>query len=480
MAAGVLVVAASLLVGWAALWPERKQLGVAYHGLAYPVGLLIWPLAGAASTALRIDFAAPAIVVGFGALLGSLRVVQSRSEAATSPLPFALTAALLLGTSAAVAWSGLTIAGWDSIVHYELPGLQMVEARGFDRDLMGEWAPLLPSMHAANRLFGGDWTHVPYPLLAGHLLVLLGWACHRFALSGLPRGPRLGLSVLAPASLAVLPSFAFHALHVHSQMVSATYLLVALVGLRITREPASRGAGALVAGLGAAGLALSRPDGLAYFFVPGLLAAVLVVEDRWSRRDIARYAVGSLLVLALPYLGAFSRIGIWGSRKLRGDQAALLLGAAAVATLLLLALPKIGVLAPPRRLRVLLFAGAAFVVAAVAVVDPAGFSLASKNMVTNLLSTGGYGRLWWGLLAGVAVAGLFPRLLLKSDFAGGLGLALVQFFAIAVAVHALTFPGRLHPADSFNRVAFHSLPLFAWFLTAFVGAAAAEVLADRD
>ena len=40
---------------------------------------------------------------------------------------------------------------------------------------------------------------------------------------------------------------------------------------------------------------------------------------------------------------------------------------------------------------------------------------------------------------------------------------IAQFFAIALVVHGLAHPGRLSSADSFNRVAFHIVPIALWY-----------------
>jgi len=486
----IAVVAISLLLGWAALWPGRRHLGTpAYHLLAYPIGVLAWGLVSALTTATGMDFSAMTVAIGVALFLGLVCGAQRGLSSGVGPAPtsrsFLVTGLVIVGAAVAVVLMGTTISGWDSIIHYEIPGLNLLEAGSYSKDMMGEWAPLLPSLHAANRLFGSDWTYVPYPLFAGHALALFGYAMYRFSLAHLGPRPRLLLSITATLSLAVLPAFVLHSLNVHSQMVSALYLLLALVALRAScQDSSARGAWALIAGLAAAGLALSRPDGLAYVFVPGLVAAALVVSERWSRTEIARFVVGHLGLLAASYLAAFGQLGLWESRKLKGEQAALMLGASVVLALALFALPRVRpLMSLPSKRRVmvgLLITAAALVVAAVALLEPAGCRKAGTNMVTNLFVTGGYGHLWWGVAAGSVVTLLFPRMLRSSDFSDLLLLALIQFFAIAFTVHSLAFPGRLHPADSFNRVAFHSLPVFAWYLTAFAGTAVAAVLRARE
>ena len=42
--------------------------------------------------------------------------------------------------------------------------------------------------------------------------------------------------------------------------------------------------------------------------------------------------------------------------------------------------------------------------------------------------------------------------------------AIGQFFAIALVVHGVAHPGRIASADSFNRVAFHMVPIALWYI----------------
>ena len=112
---------------------------------------------------------------------------------------------------------------------------------------------------------------------------------------------------------------------------------------------------------------------------------------------------------------------------------------------------------------------ALLVVLLVVLIKPTGFQIATSNMVTNLFSTGGYGFLWWGIFGGVLVSVALPSIRKKADFADLLGVGLIAFFAVATTIHSMVFPGRLHPADSFNRVAFHILPIAIWYLCAVAG-----------
>ena len=103
-----------------------------------------------------------------------------------------------------------------------------------------------------------------------------------------------------------------------------------------------------------------------------------------------------------------------------------------------------------------------------------GFVRAVRNMGVNLLLTGGYHSLWYVIVAVAVLAFILHRKRLWSSWYGYLAYALVQFFLIAMVVHGALHPGRLSVSDSFNRIAFHTVPLAFWFIGYFV----ATVLSD--
>jgi hypothetical protein len=47
-------------------------------------------------------------------------------------------------------------------------------------------------------------------------------------------------------------------------------------------------------------------------------------------------------------------------------------------------------------------------------------------------------------------------------------LSIALFFTIAALVHGLSHEGRIGYGDSFNRVSFHAISVFIWFVAAIV------------
>jgi len=486
---GLVLVLLSTVLGWATLWPARRSLGtLAYHLYAFPVGLLAWSTAGATTTLLGLDFRTPGVALGLALFVvlvaGAQRIGSEAPQGQTPPWwSLLLTGAALAAVCVVMIFAGYTIGSWDSIVHYEGGGLWLYDTGTLSPQIMGEWAPLIPSMHAANRLLGGHWNYVPYPVLALHVLALLGLVLHRFAFASLPRVPRALLTGVTVLVLATLPSFAFHALYVHSQMISAAYLLGALVALRHAWEDGpGRAAWVTVSALCAAGLALARPDGLAYVFVPLTVAGVLALDGRWHLRERLRHGLLLWFLVASPYLSAMARAGLYASRKLPATQALGMLGVLLLAVLVLVVVPtreRLARVLADRGVVISLFVAPLALIPVILAFDAQDLATTVSNMVGNLLYAGGYGNLWYVLASGVVVTLAFPRLRRASDFSDLLGLALVQFFAIALVVHTLGHPGRLSMADSFNRVAFHTVPVFLWYLAAFAGTALHVVLLAR-
>jgi len=86
------------------------------------------------------------------------------------------------------------------------------------------------------------------------------------------------------------------------------------------------------------------------------------------------------------------------------------------------------------------------------------------TMMTNLLEQGGWRSFWPLITAMVIVSVVLSPREGRHPFTTALLFYAAQFFVIAFAVHGVTHPGRLGWGDSFNRVAFHSVPLIFAYL----------------
>ncbi|MBE0417907.1 MAG: hypothetical protein IBX63_09100 [Coriobacteriia bacterium] len=484
----VLVVLASILAGWMALWPSRANLGpTAYHLAAFPVGLLAWVFVAGASILSGWPYLPGEAIVGGGAFVSGLRALQrrSRQDSATersggvTAASFAAAGAAYAGVTAALAATRLTVFTPDSVSDYWPMALLLEREAEFSAFMISSRGFLQVSVGAAKAAVGGEWLFVLYPLLGAALLVTLAWTIWTTAPATLGRTGRMLLTGLPTVFLLTDPSFLFYSLYVHSHAPSALYLLLSLVGLRLAADPATgQAAGGArgwlaVSGLATAGLALTRPDGLAYAFLPIAGALSLLLDRRRGAHDSAAYFGPLLFVVIGAHVAAYAQLGVWEAQKLDGRlTAAILLVMAASAALPWLA--RTTGLGERLRLesgRVLLaeIAAAAALVALVAVMSWENVSLSVMNLTVNLFDMGGYGPLWYLLAAAVLATVLTGHALRPATWGRSLFLSIVLFFLMAVLVHGTSHVGRVGWGDSANRVAFHIVPVIVWYVAEVAG-----------
>lgn len=493
MIANVALVVASLFAGWVALRPAARRLGAwGYHLAAFPIGLLAWPLAAAIADATGALFGAKTAALALVVLAvagAALAWAFARGERGGERVPAWTYGAWGVGVLAAAllfARIGATAGAYDSMFHYHSWGIWLRDTGRVTAWIAGSYDYLLPSMHAGTLALGGDWTYVVYPVIALHTLALLGYATWR-TLAGLPSRPRLACVAGAVALLATTSPFLFNALYVHSNGVSAMYLLLAVVALGgafglDAEEPAA--AWGLVAGCAAAGLGLARTDGLAYAFVIFGAAAVLHLRKP-SLRAFAAVLVGYLATLGAVYAEALWRLGLWESRKMDGRTALAMLAATVAFFALAALLARLRAMRPlALGSRAFLAAGAlqAAAVVALAATRPERFAKAVGAMAGNLFVVGGHGWLWYVLAGVVAVAVAFRSSWRRDGWETPALVAFVawQFAAVALVVHGVKHPGRLSTADSFNRAAFHIVPVLFWFATAVTGGLVRTLLLSSE
>ncbi|MDP2182287.1 MAG: hypothetical protein Q8K99_06935 [Actinomycetota bacterium] len=493
-AGGIVLSVVSLLAGWVGLWPLRRHLGaVGYHLAAYPTGLVLWPVVAAVLSVLRVEYQ-PLLpyALATAALFAVARLVaRDRSDVEGHGVPvwsYLVWGGGVVGVSAVIALTGYTAAGYDSLFNYEAWGVWIFDQGTLSRSIIGSFGALMPSVHAANRFFGSDWTATPYPVLSLHVAALVATAAARWARGWVGMAWSTAIALVALAFMVSVPSYVHHSLYVHSHMITAAYLLLALLGLQRAylgaeddgSSPSDTASDAwlLVAGLASAGLALTRTDGIAYVAIPAVVGTVLWLESGRSWRSQAIFVCAAAVPIATVYGSAFYSFGLWPAKKLSGKKAAavlagLILGSAS--TLVIGALPRVRAWLGHRNRALLLVCALEVVgLAGLVALRPSGFAESTRNMVTNLLRTGGYGYLWYFVFGAIAVSFAWGRQWRSGRWPLYLLFAIVQFFVIAAAVHGVGHPGRLNPADSFSRVAFHVVPLVFWYVAMVVATLVAE------
>lgn len=500
-AGGIVLSVVSLLAGWVGLWPARRHLGAAgYHLAAYPAGLVLWPVTAAVLSVARVGYQPilPYTLITL-AVLGIAHVVVRGCRGAQAgdsgnagvDVPawsYVAWGGAVVGVSALVALTGYTAAGYDSLFNYEAWGVWLFDQGTFSRSIVGSFGALMPSVHAANRFFGADWTATPYPVLSLHVAALVATGAVRWAKGRVGAAWSAAIALVVLALMVSVPSYVHHTLYVHSHMITAAYLLLALLGLQraylgaeddgTAPSDVESDAWLLVSGIASAGLALTRTDGIAYVAIPAVVGTVLWLESGRSWRSQALFVCSAAIPIAVVYGSAFYSFGLWPAKKLSGKKAAVVLAGltlGAAATLAMGVLPRLRAWLGHRKRALLLVCALEVAgLAGLAALRPSGFAESTGNMVTNLLRTGGYGYLWYFVFGAIAVSLAWGGQWRSGRWPLYLLLAVAQFFVIAAAVHGVGHPGRLNPADSFSRVAFHVVPLVFWYVAMVLTTLAAE------
>ena len=497
---GILLTAVSLAAGWLALWPVRDRLGTrGYHLAAYPTGLLAWPMAVALGSLARVGFQPlPFYALAIGLVFLLARVVRGLepepTESRVSVLSFVVWGSTVVGLSAVVSATGITSALYDSLFHFERWGAWLTHTGVLHREIMASYGALIPSVHAINRYFGGDWASTPYPVLSLHVAAIFLVAVRDWSRSRVGTTASWLITIGTTLLLVTTPRYVHHSVYVHGHMFAAAYLILALYavqrayleGGRTTASPSagSRLSWLLVAGLASAGVALGRADGIAYMLVPALTATLVWWDGRHAKREQLVFLGGAALPVAVVYGSALLQLHFWRAKKLSGKKATLvlaILAAIGITTLWIDKLPGIGSwLRRGKRALISILAIELAALAALAVLRPTDFLVSTSNMLANLLSEGGNGHLWYFAIGAVLVSLFYGGQWRDGRWPGYLLFAISQFFIVAVMVHTAGHPGRLSPNDSFNRVSFHAIPLIFWYVSMVVTSIVAEWTALRE
>ncbi|MDA3937135.1 MAG: hypothetical protein PF636_09855, partial [Actinomycetota bacterium] len=291
----VAVPVAALVMGLVALMPVRSRLGAWGYALcSFPVGLVGWgfvPIVTTASDSVtRLRVILPVLVLYVTALmlagLWAARRISADEPGASAPRVRWWVALLTLGVGV-IAIRVLYEGGWstysgDSWSNYQMFGQILADTGRLNVGIITNRGLILPALHGASTFIGGGWTFTIYPLMSLNLLALLAYAIAGTAFDEQKlRYRALGTCVMLVA-LVSTAAFIFHSFYVHSHMVSALGMLLALVGIQRalsmsahdrSTEEGGREPWLIVAGLGALLFSWARPDGIAYMFVLFLVFA---------------------------------------------------------------------------------------------------------------------------------------------------------------------------------------------------------------
>ncbi len=404
----------------------------------------------------------------------------SPTSPSTEPTPlwsFPLVGIIVVGVAYLFARWGLSIYTHDSWAQYSVTSWALHDSGTAVIRLVRDRQLMLPAMQAAYHFFGGEWAGTLYPVISA---LIVAWVA---VATSVALWTRRIARFLVPGLLAVVmvadPTYLFMSGYMHSHSTTALMILIAVVALwRTVAEETSPRPWLLVAGIALAGIWLARPDGPAYGVAVLFTALAIMMRSKADWRDFGLLVVPTLGVAGLYVLATIVQLGMWDSHKVSASLLLLFLGGYALVWPLL-------VWARPQRWE---WACRAFNLPALALglqsvalvwfVRTQGEQGANSvsNMLQNLFVEGGWRSFWVVAISATAVILLFRTRYNRSGFSAYCLYAVVQFMLIAVVIHAAQHPGRVGWGDSFNRVAFHVVPVLYFA----VGMYVAELLRNFE
>ncbi len=486
----------TVLIGWASLWPLRSRLGsVAYHLAAFPTGLMGWGFVASVSIALHTGYswvlACASLLAFCGALFAAGTWISRSERPAEKPVAlwsFAVWALVIGGFTAVMAAWGISAYSHDGWAQYELYSWPLFDNGTAAIKLLGERMLIPSAFHAAYHLFGGEFAGFVYPVLSLHIAALVGFGTARAARPA-GRAAALVVPLVVVTVMVGHVTYLFMSIYVHSHTISALYLLMAGLGIKYAFERANASGSQpvlspswlLFAGIGLAGIFLARPDGPAYAMAAVLLAAFALVRSRAGREETGWFFAPTVILAGAYTAATILNQGMWTTEKI---SATTLIGftalyAAIWAGLRFVPLARSDWLASGNNTLALLVALESVGLVWLFRILGEQANATIFAMTTNLLEQGGWRSFWPLITAMVVVSMVLRPNLRRESFTTALLFYAAQFFVIAFAVHGVTHPGRLGWGDSFNRVAFHSVPLIYLYLGVYVAGLTCTLWAPR-
>jgi len=482
MTPGVAVVMASTLAGAVGLLGVRDLLGPwGYRLCMLPLGVLGWSLVTLVTMTVGAVWWRMTVVPALAAWVILLYVV-ARVAARRSLWPRDVRLDIgdllfLVGVwivSVGASASGITLFTNDSWLGYELSGWRLWATGGLTASQFGWRSLVLPSVHAAHRFFGGEWTFLPYLIFALNVVLLLGYALMRTMTLPRRRETRVVVTGIVILLMVSLAPFVWQSIHVHSHIPTALYLLLgtfALVEASRWFDKGEHGGSevwAVVAGLSSAGVILTRPDGLAYAFVVHGLCSLLLLLRRIDGRATGMYYAVSLVPFAVTLAVLVANEGLYavGERVSATTYVALLLVSAGFGTGSVVVSRRLSAESRWRRPAWAFGALGAGMVLAVAVT----YVLRTETMRTavevawvNLTDKGGWNSFWaWAAILLMIATLASIRKADRDDWQPFVLSAALIFVTVVATVHGSVHPGRRGWSDSLNRLVFHVVPLLFW------------------
>ena len=428
----------------------------------YLWGALIWVVGGTLLQILKIPYTAASMAFLFGFLVLGISVVHVRNKTwklsrqeSIYLLPFTLCFILVMVLASHYNYS---IASPDSIVMISTGRRFAFE--GFSPAIIEELSLrgiFLPQLQSASVFMGDDYLYAAQPAFSFTFSLAFFYITQRILSQlGLSKRQALVYTLLSTLILFTTYFIAFQFFYIHTNLISAAYLFVAIAGFWL----------ALIEGiedwmifgiLALAGFSLARTEAPLF----ALLFLVLVISaGRVSYRIRLRTILPYLGCLVFWYLYLYWRMEE-GTYILNPERTLLVIGSlAALAVLVLLSEVKaIKRYLLPHLPRIML-AALALLLALMVFQKPDHFRISIYSNIFNMLETGEWGLTWlvFAFLFFVSLTG--PRLPGEDLLLYGIA----SFFATLLAIVYFRVPYHTSWGDSANRMFTHILPIVVLYV----------------
>ena len=423
----------------------------------YLWGALIWVVGGTLLQILNIPFTVPGMASFFGLLALGIAVLHARKETWKSSkreLSLIFWAALVFFLVLLLASHfNFSIASPDSAVMIATGRRFTFE--GFSPAIIEELSlrgVFLPQLQSASVFLGDDYLYAAQPAFGFTFLLAYFYLSQRILCQlGLNKRQVLVYTLLATLVLFTTYFIAFQLFYIHTNLISAAYLFVAVAGFWLASVEGVEDW--LVVGiLALMGFSLARTEAPLF----ALLFLVLVISaDRVSYQIRLKTILPYLSSLVFWYLYLYWRMGE-GTYILNPERTLLVIGSLAALALLVLlsAVKAIKRYLLPHLPRIML--GLLVLLLIFMIIQKTDhFRISIYGSIYNLLETGEWGLTWlvFSFLFVVSLTG--PRMPGEELLLYGIA----SFFATLLAIVYFRVPYHTSWGDSANRMFTHILPI---------------------
>lgn len=444
----------------------------------YLWGALIWVIGGALLQILGIPYTAVSMASLFGLVGIGISILHARNKTwnlSNREWILLLSTALVFTLVPLLAsYYNYSIASPDSVVmiatgrRFTFEGLppSIIE----ELSLRGVF---LPQLQSASVFLGDDYLYAAQPAFGFTFVMAFFYISHRIlGQLGLSKRQALTYTLLATLILFSTTFIAFQFFYIHTNLISAAYLFIALGGFWFVSVEGNED-WMIIGTLALTGFSLARTEAPLF----ALLFLTLVISaGRISYKTRLRTILPYLSGLIFWYLYLYLRMGE-GTYILNPERTLLVIGSLiALALLVLVSEVKwIKEFLLPHLPKIMLGILALLLVVMV-LQKPDHFRISIYSNIFNMLETGEWGLTWLVFIFLFFVSLTGPRVPGEELLFYGI----LSFFAALLAIVYFRVPYHTSWGDSANRMFTHILPIVVLYVLMKTGAGLSEKTGNQD